>query len=332
MKKILAAALLFMSILLPAKSKKADITDGPFLRQLQQRDSVLIADQLKYGVRLNGVLEGTKLIFPEWADTLVAGVDLLQPWTLDTIKVHKAGKDQPSKLDIEAYVVVTSFEEGLFDLPGITVTRWFPDGVTDSLTFDYQQLVVKTMPVDTATFVVNEIKDQIKYPVTFKEVLPYILGTLAFAALVALATWLIIRWRRKKEEEEGRRKDPAHIIALRKLDKWRGDKYWEADKQKLFYSGVTDALREYIDARYGVSAMEMTTQEIFNSLKGEDIPQDLLAELKDLFERADFVKFAKHAADREENAATVPTAVRFVTTTYQADVEDEATGEVDKKE
>ncbi|MBR0361054.1 MAG: hypothetical protein IIX35_01595, partial [Paraprevotella sp.] len=38
---------------------------------------------------------------------------------------------------------------------------------------------------------------------------------------------------------------------------------WVPEKQKAFYSGITDALREYIAARYGISAMEMTTAEIF---------------------------------------------------------------------
>ena len=36
-----------------------------------------------------------------------------------------------------------------------------------------------------------------------------------------------------------------------------------------------DALREYIVARYGVGAMEMTTAEIFEDLKGSGIPEEL---------------------------------------------------------
>ena len=38
---------------------------GAFLQQLQERDSVLIADQLLYGFELDGVLEGTQLVLPE---------------------------------------------------------------------------------------------------------------------------------------------------------------------------------------------------------------------------------------------------------------------------
>ena len=45
--------------------------------------------------------------------------------------------------------------------------------------------------------------------------------------------------------------------------------------------------------------------------------------MKDLFERADFVKFAKFIASPEDNATVLPQAVRFVTATYQSEVEEE---------
>jgi hypothetical protein len=129
--------------------------------------------------------------------------------------------------------------------------------------------------------------------------------------------------RRQKNAVEAAKAEPAHIVALRELDKYRGDKLWVPEKQKGFYSGVTDALREYLDKRYGVSAMEMTTKEIMDGLKGKDIPDELLTELKDLLERADYVKFAKYVANNDENATVVPFAVRFVTQTYQAEIEKE---------
>jgi hypothetical protein len=58
-------------------------------------------------------------------------------------------------------------------------------------------------------------------------------------------------------------------------------------------------------------------------MKQTDAPADLLEEMKDLFERADFVKFAKFTASEEENASALPVAVRFVTSTYQTEVEEE---------
>ena len=39
------------------------------------------------------------------------------------------------------------------------------------------------------------------------------------------------------------------------------------------------------------------------------------------------MKFAKHIASEQENAAALPLAVRFVTTTYQTDLEKETGGQ-----
>ena len=293
---------------------------GSFLQQLQERDSVLIADQVRYGFDLLQVEEGTQFAFPLVKDTLMTNIRIVEDWRMDTLKVKKQKKGQPRLLDLRGGLTVTSFDEGIYYLPQIAVQRMTKDGVLDTLMFDPQVLEVKTMPVDTATFTPHDIKGQMTYPVTFKEVAPWAAGGLAVAGLIALLVWLIIRYSRKNNPEFIQ-KDPAHIVALRKLDKFRGNAMWAPEKQKVFYSGITDALREYISERYGIGAMEMTTAEIFNDMKATDAPAELQAELKELFERADFVKFAKFVASDEDNASALPLAVRFVTATYQMEVE-----------
>ena len=107
---------------------------------------------------------------------------------------------------------------------------------------------------------------------------------------------------------------------------------WAPDKQKAFYSGVTDALREYISERYDIGAMEMTTSELFEDMKKTDVPAELQAKVRQLFELADFVKFAKFVASDEDNAAALPLAVGFVTQTYQTLVESEQDAETEKKQ
>ena len=314
-------ALMLLSFAAIAQRGEIVYQKGAFLKQLQERDSVLIADQVLYGFDLKGVDEGTSFAFPQVKDTLMEGVEIVGSWRLDTLKVKKGRKGAAGQLDLQGGIVITSFDEGEYALPPLTLQRVTVDGVVDTLVFDSQTLQVKTMPVDTATFVVHDIKGQIRYPVTFKEVLPWIGLGLGITGLVALIVWLIVRYGRKRDAEEDR-KEPAHIVALRKLDKYRGSKMWAPEKQKTFYSGVTDTLREYIDARYEIGAMEMTTAEIVKELKNTDVPTDLQTGLKELFERADFVKFAKFTASEEENAAALPFAVRFVTSTYQMDIDD----------
>ena len=303
---------------------------GAFLAQRDQRDSILIGDQLMYGVEMRLVEEGTSFAFPEWENDPKGGVMALTPWIVDTLKVTKSKNGLPKMHDIRAGIVLTSFDEGLFDLPQIIIQRYSVAGVVDTLVFEPVRMDVKTMPVDTATFVPHDIKGQIRYPVTVQEVMPWVMGVQWGIILIILAVCLYMLFR-GKDEEVVRPKEPAHIVALRELDKYRGKAMWTPEKQKAFYSGITDALREYISNRYGIGAMEMTTSEIFADMKKTDAPADLLAEMKELFERADFVKFAKYIASDDDNASALPVAVRFVTSTYQADVEN-AQDEQNKKE
>ena len=311
----------FLSVAASAQGKMIPMGQT-FIQQLQERDSVLIADQIFYGFELEKVEEGTRFAFPQVKDTLMTNIRIVGQWQMDTVKASKAKKGQPRLLDLKAGLTITSFDEGIYYLPPLAVQRLSKDGVLDTLVFEPQKLEIKTMPVDTATFKPHDIKEPIRYPVTFAEVAPWVAGGLVLAGLIALIVWLIIRYRRKHNPEYIK-KDPAHIIALRKLDKYRGNALWAPEKQKTFYSGITDTLREYIADRYGIGAMEMTTAEIFNDMKNTDAPADLLEELKELFERADFVKFAKFTASDEDNAKALPSAVRFVTSTYQTELEDE---------
>lgn len=320
MKTSVIKYLLCLAILLPVtvSAQKVIEMKGSFLTPLQKRDSILIADQLKYGFKLDGVKEGTRFLLPDYSRNFMDSleVEVVSPWTIDTVKVIKGKRNGPKEYNLEGSVVVSAFKEGNYTLPRITIGRVNMDGKVDTLIFNPQTMDVKTMPVDTTAYKMHDIKGQIRYPLTLKEVLPYIVGFDLFATLV-IGIVCLIMIRKKKVSGVSKSDEPAHIVALRKLDHYRGDKYWAPEKQKIFYSGITDALREYIVVRYGVEAMEMTTAEIFTDLKDKGIPVDLFDELRGLFERADYVKFAKHTADNEENAAALPLAVRFVTSTYQ---------------
>lgn len=301
-----------------------------FVRQLQQRDSILIADQLEYGFELDGIRAEDRFALPDFSqEKFMDSVEVVRGWKVDTLAFEGKRKD-PSRHagKIRASLVIAPFEEGSYVLPPLAVQRSRGESV-DTLVFDPQTIEVCTIPIDTATFVIHDIKDQIRYPLTLQEVLPYIFAFQAFAVLVILAVCLIMV--RKRKEEKAVHSDPPYIVALRGLDRYRGDRFWAPDKQKAMYSGITDTLRTYIEARFGINAEEMTTAEIFDALKScGDIAPDLYAEVKELFELSDFVKFAKHTVGDEDNARAIPAAVRFVTSTYQTQLDAEAEEEVGK--
>ena len=249
-------------------------SEDSFLIQLQERDSVLIGDQLRYGFHIKNLPVGVGVMLPDFSQGFMPGdsVEIVRSWEMDTLKTY-GPKKSPKSRDIDFSVVITSFEEGKYLLPPLSIVSESAPGSLDTIVFKPLELEVFTIPIETTTFEVHDIKGQIKYPVTFSEVLPYLFVVLAIVLLAFLIRALII--------------------------------------------GITDTLREYIDARYGIDAPEMTTAEIFDNLGHTDVPADLFVQTKELFETADMVKFAKAFATDEENAAAVPLAVRFVTSTYQ---------------
>lgn len=57
------------------------------------------------------------------------------------------------------------------------------------------------MPVDTTTFKPHDIKGQIRYPLTFKEILPYIIGIQLLAMIIILVISLLKMRKRMNPEK-----------------------------------------------------------------------------------------------------------------------------------
>ena len=295
-------------------------SEDSFLEPLHQRDTALIGDQFRYGFHLRDIAEGTRFALPDFSEGFMDSIEIVSPFRADTVAVH-GKKNEPKSYDIDVSMVITSFDEGTYNLLPLSMVRSSGVDRVDTLLFDPKTLEIRTMPVDTATYQIHDIKGQIRYPLKVSEILPYAGGCLLLAVLIFLV-WKWVASKRGKSAGQAH-KDPPYLVALRRLEHYRSNKYWAPDKQKAFYSGITDALREYIGARYGIDAMEMTTAEIFKDLNSAGVPADLYEEIKALFQTADYVKFAKASASDEENAAALPSAVRFVTVTYQSQLAEE---------
>lgn len=279
------------------------------------KDTILIGDRVQWTMNLT-LKEGEECYFEQPEDPVANGVETVEKLKMDTIS-QKGGI-----LDIEGKMILTCFDSGSFFLPPVIALLERQDGSVDTIFFDGPVLEVTTIPIDTATFKPYDIKGQIKYPLTFKEVLPW-LGIIIVLAALIYGIVRFIKYRRENKTFFGKPivKDPPHIVALRTLEKTRGKKLWQNNKQKQFYTEVTDALRLYISSRYNIAAMEQTSNEMLDALKDKDVDAKQFLAVKDLFTTADFVKFAKHNATTEENENAIPTAVRFVNTSYMKEME-----------
>ncbi len=307
---------LLMSFFFAAVSAACLAQSGEALSRLT-RDTILIGDQVEWIIPLE-MAPGEKYFLEDISNPPAPGVEIIKGLEMDTVRQSR------SKIEIEGKVVLTSFDSGSYFLPNLIAMIEREGGAIDTLLVHGPELEVTTIPVDTATYVVKDLKGQIKYPLTFGEVFPWVLLALVVGA-AAYAAVRMVKMRRANRTFLGKPivKDPPHIVALRSLEKIRRQKLWQSGRQKQFYTEVTDVLRVYIAGRYGIATLERPSKEMLADLKKQNIEENLFEGVSQLFNRADLVKFAKYEAGEAENEEVVPGAVRFVNATYMSQVDQE---------
>lgn len=302
-------SLIFIMLFFGVKS----LSGQELLSSTLSRDTIMIGDQIEWLSKFN-IPAGTTLKIDSMAGYVVPGVELIGDFKIDTIKRNR------SLSEVHAKATITSFDSGSYKMPPLVVYIYRGEQLEDTLRLKELPLEVTTIPVDTTTYQMFDLRSNFDYPVTFSEVAIWGGSALAVVALFVGIIYLIRRMRRKGAvEEKPKPKDPAHIVALRELDHISGEKLWQNGKEKIFYTKVTDALRIYIEDRYDIRTMERTSTEILSDFSKMEVKKSDFELLEEIFTVSDLVKFAKYTASQQENEETIPKAVKFVTNTYLKD-------------
>ena len=273
------------------------------------KDTLLIGDQTTLTFKTL-VPKGAKFIFTK-PNSSLNGLEIVGIPQTDTLSQTASG------IELQTKITLTSFDSGSHYLPKLPAYIQKADGSVDTVWFDGKEIQYSTIQIDTATFKPYDIKGQMQYPITLKEVLFWSGIVLIFVLLVLM----IIRYfkRRKLNRsffEKPKQDEPPYLIALRDLEKIRGQSLWQNGKEKLYYTYITEVLRVYIEARFGINAMEYTSAEILRDLSKAGVDKSVYTLLVDLLNIADLVKFAKYRASAQENESAVPEAIKFVQGTY----------------
>jgi len=279
-----------------------------------QKDTLLIGDQ-KILIFKAQVQQGDQFIFPTPKNPVTEGVEIVGIPKIDTVGVRDG------LIDIESQLILTSFDSGSYRLPPFPAYRIKSSGEVDTLWFDGGPFEVTTIQIDTTTYKPFDVKGQLNYPFSFREMLPWA-GVLLLIAALSYLVYRIIKNRRENRDIFGRVKveDPAHIVALKKLEKLRNGKMWLKD-QKQFFTEVIDTLREYMEKRYSMQTMEKTSGEILEELSKVNMEPKVYIELEELLKLSDLVKFAKYRAEEQECERAIPMSVRFVNATFLQEIE-----------
>lgn len=274
----------------------------------------LIGEQARIKLKV-GVDANKKALLPIFDKEIVEGVEIVEKLPNDTQFLNE-GK----RLLITEEYIVTSFDSALYAIPAFEVLvdgePFYSEGLA---------LAVYSMPIDTTNL------DQFFPPKDiwivelgwndYKGSLGYFLMLVLTATIL---TWVTIRYINNKpiiRIVKLKPKKPAHEIALNEIDRIKNDSEWRVSgNSKDYYTALTDALRVYMNERFGFKATEMTTDEIVAKLL-QIKDKESIKELREILETADLVKFAKFNPPMNENDRNLLNAVEFINDTKITDTE-----------
>jgi hypothetical protein len=138
----------------------------------------------------------------------------------------------------------------------------------------------------------------------------WIVALVLAGGLAAVAVW---RHRRRGASEAPEPPLPPHRRALRDLDELETAGLVGKGQAPRFFDSYLVILRRYMIERYGLVAVNRTTQEIARSAREEPAFLDGHADLLEhAFATADYVRFARGEPGRGEEKAALDAARRFV--------------------
>ena len=258
-------------------------------------DSVLLGDHFDLVMEI--VSRGdVALALPEiGADFAEGRIELLQDLGLDTLSVDEGGYRLRKRWRM------TSFEPAMYSIDSLGLL-WTDGSKVDTLIApNALRLQVQMMPVDTAQKTIYDIKQPLKAPLKLGEVGGYTLLGLGVAAIVVGLVLLVLSRLRRRRQAIEERREPPHVVAIRHLEMLHNQKLWQNGRIKEYYTRLTEILREYLAGRYGVGAMEMTSDEIISAMKAAEVEPKHTANLGALLAESDLVKFAKYTPSEESH-------------------------------
>jgi len=279
---------------------------------------IMIGDQVDLTLRIAraGGVEVSRIDWSALED--VSALEIVDRGQLDSLGVDRGTTLLQQKLRL------TSFDSGYHRLPPIAVHYADGKGGGVASTNDLV-LEVSTFPIQSDSAALAPIKTIIEEPLRLQDVLPFVAG-----GLLLLALFLGIRYLLRRKEDGGQPappevQRPAHEIALEQLAALKAAGLWQQGQIKEFHSELTHILREYLENRYHVRALESTSREITRQLAAAGLDASWREQLSELLRQADLVKFAKAIPPANMHREALEMTEAFVHATIEEEEEEEET-------
>ena len=251
--------------------------------------SILIGDQIDFSIKSN--LNDLKN-WKTFTDS-IGKFEIIHTSETDTLKTD-------SGWVLNQNYNLTHWDSGTFYIPSITMGK---------LTSDSILVYVNTIKTNKEEGI-KDIKEPVNTPISFLEVLPYIL---IFICIVLIGLLIYFYFKNKKKRikivEKVEEIIPPHQIAFDLLVRLKDKNLLKQNEIKEYHSQISEILRRYIESGLSLKAMEISSNEIVFSLKQQRI--DTMS-IEKVFTISDLAKFAKFKPLEIENKECLEMAILFV--------------------
>jgi hypothetical protein len=246
------------------------------------RNTVQIGDQVKATIQMNpgsaGKWVNMKTIWPD----SIKGIEIASGPDTTIAKTY----------GIAAAWNLSFFDTGYVRIPKLPVA-WEHDGQVDTLfTDEIPILVLAVEPDSSGLLAIKDIYVQPFSLLFYKKYIPHALAVL----LVIFGLWYWWKKSQKAKEPVPEYIPPPplpHEWAYAALDELAAKRLWQSGEVKEHYSLLTGILREYLERRFNIHALEQTSDEIIAQLQSLELSKRTQEDTVALLSIADLIKFAK---------------------------------------
>lgn len=232
-------------------------------------------------------------------------IELRTSYKTDTVELGSG------RVQINYSVPVQAFDSGTFRLPEFIYVSESDTARSNALTLNV--VPVKVTADDPIAGFAPPAEPEGK---KITDALPDWLAQFWWLILLIIIAAGVAIWAFRRYKKEGtvlpKKPQPTpYEVAIKGLKELKAKNLWEQGLEKEYFTRLTEILRVYLDRRFGINAMEMTSREIMDHLYNSDL-KDKREYMRQILSVADFVKFAKVRPLPADNIAAYENAVRFV--------------------
>lgn len=275
-----------MGVFVFSCSSFVSVSAQPSITSTIDKNSILIGQQINLKVVATIPQEDFFVKWIEIPDSL-QHFELVEKSSIDSVFTHQ------KLTGLSQTFTFTSFDSGKWILPAFNV-NFNPSSGAVPYNFFTDTFSVDVSYQADSTTILRDIKDIREAPAfSVTRLLLLIAGGVI---LLALLGWIIYRALKKESKKKPvtQKVLSPYQLAMSELDKLTQLNITDGEAVKMYYTKLTEIVKNYLSAVQGVSFVSSTTSEVLILLKQKGMDSGVVSGIAGTLQRGDAAKFAKY--------------------------------------